>query len=116
MKETKMIKIPEYEYERVTYICDICGKRVDDTSYGAMKKCRICGDDICSDCAIITNSEYLENGSFIGDYPEYYCPKCWKAGKEIRKQILKLRKIQEEEEDKLWGQWHKLCPSSKGGE
>ena len=117
MIEEKIIQVPQYESKRVTYICDTCGKRTTDTSYGRMKKCHMCGGEVCSGCAIITDSEFLGEGNFCGDYAPYYCPKCWAAGAEVRKQILKSREVQEEEEDKLWEQWRKLCnPIYKGGE
>ena len=115
MIEEKIIKVPQHESKQITYICDTCGKRLTDTSHRAMKRCHICRNEVCSDCAIFTTSECLINGSFDGDYPDYYCPKCWNDGAEIRTQILKSREVQEDEEDKLWEQWHKLCVLPNGG-
>lgn len=72
------------------------------------KKGSICGCDVCRNCAIITNISYLQEECFIGDYPDYYCKKCWQAGKEICEEIHQIRDRVEEEENKLWIEWRKL--------
>ena len=104
MKESKTITVQEHQVTITNYICDTCGKVLTDTAWGRMKKCHICKGDVCRDCAIITDHWSLENGSFMGDYPDYYCKRCWNDGGNIRKKILACR----EREGVLWKQWHNL--------
>jgi len=104
----------------ITYtesICDICGAKDSDVR---IKKCEICRRDVCSQCAIRTDTDSLEGGWFHGDYPDYYCKDypdyyckdCWEKGKELRDTILQLRQRVEEAEGNLWTKWKELCLGS----
>jgi len=105
MRETRMVQKPCHE---TVYTCDTCSKEFTDISWGRVKRCHICGGDVCEQCAIITDSGYLEAGNFSGDHPDYYCPRCWEEGAKIREKILKLRHIANNEEAELWKQWRSI--------
>ena len=102
-KET--VRVKAHQSTITYYICDTCGRKVTDRAWGEMKQCHICKKDVCKSCAIITDHWYLEHGSFAGDYPDYFCKKCWELSNEVRKEIQVAR----DREIELWEQWHKLA-------
>ena len=112
MEKTKEIVILEHKEPIVTYVCDTCGKEFASRDYGAIKHCAICGKDVCHMCAIQTDEEYLEHGAFIGDYPSYYCPSCWKLGEDIREEIISLRNDAGLAEQELWQKWHQCIDNT----
>ena len=85
--------------------CDFCQK---DEGW-RVKPCNICGKDICGKCAIWTENECLEAGSYFSDYPDYYCQSCWDTGQELRERIHAIRKDAEDEEEVLWQAWKTCC-------
>ena len=98
MKRTKNIK------NTVTVtLCDFCGEEAV-AFLRRVKPCQICKKDVCGKCAIVTDHWCLEQGEFMGDYPDHYCQVCWDKGKDIRKRILNFR----DEEGRCWDEWHKL--------
>jgi hypothetical protein len=103
MRITETIQVEAHE-ETVDYlVCDTCGKRFLSPQTG-VKKCHICGNHVCKECATKTDYWYLEPNSFAGDYPDYYCPSCWAKGKYIREAISNCRLT----EEKLWTEWHEI--------
>ena len=52
----------------VTYTCDICGYTSNHSD--RCKVCSNCKKDLCN------NHSHDEDS--IGDYPEYFCPECYK--------------------------------------
>ena len=104
MKTTKTIHVKAHDTTKTTIVCDTCASEFVDRQWGKINHCRICKDDVCQKCAIVTDHWYLKDGEFSGDYPDYYCPKCWVLGEDIRKQIQEAR----DKEIQLWEQWHQL--------
>lgn len=83
-------------------LCDVCGKKA--TPYSVrVHKCHICKKDVCAECSIVTDHNYLVDGEFMGDYPDHYCKECWAKGTDIREAIFACRKA----ESDLWDEWHK---------
>jgi len=90
--------------EHSVILCDICGSK-NIPFVNRINPCCICGKDVCVKCSIVTDHWMLEDGEYLGDYPEHYCRECWEKGKPIVEQILHCR----HEERNLWGQWQKEC-------
>ena len=88
--------------ENTTY-CDICGKEAVAFAR-RIKKCHICGIDVCAQCAIITDHWYLTPGEFEGDYPDHYCKPCWGRGSKILSDIQLCR----DKEGELWDKWKEI--------
>ena len=86
--------------------CDFCNKESDSWR---VKKCDLCGQDICGACAIWSDSQSLEDGCYSSDYPDYFCKPCWDKGQELRKQIHVIRQDALCEEEVLWQAWKTLC-------
>ena len=108
MKSEKEVIITEHRETVVTHICDTCGNEFSDRDWGRIKHCEICKKDVCRSCAIITDDDYLEHGNFMGDHPDYYCPRCWELGKDIREEIISLRNDFSLAEQELWQKWQEL--------
>lgn len=87
-------------------ICDFCGKGYTHPAFG-IKQCKICKKDVCSSCAVMTESDYLREGIFNSDYPDYYCHSCWDKGADEREAIFKIRDEFEEQESQLLDAWKK---------
>lgn len=99
MKKEETIRIPAHNSIQTKYYCDTCGGSSE------VKRCCMCGGDICYDCAIKTDFDSLKNGSWWGDYPSYFCPSCWEKGTAFTPSILGLR----EDEELLLTQWKLSC-------
>jgi len=104
MKKEETIQVPAHNKLKVTYICDACGQE------SMIYRCHMCHGDVCYDCAIKTDHWNLEDGEYIGDRPDYYCPSCWEKGELIRAQIRKVR----DEEEELWSKWRISCKGEDG--
>jgi len=91
----------EIKQRQTVVICDFCK---EDIGFRA-EKCEICGRDVCSRCAILTDSDYLGSGHYLGDYPNFYCKECWDRGEQIRENILTLRKALYDVEAELFYEW-----------
>jgi len=109
MRKVEKVRIKAHDKEVSFYTCDTCNNRIADTSWGALKKCAICDDYVCKDCAIATDFTYLIPGHFGGDYPYYFCPRCWKLGEKMRTQIMLIRDI----EDQLIIDWRRKGKEAK---
>ena len=96
------MKVPKEESRTYTVsVCDFCGVE----SWHRVKGCSMCKRDICSQCAIFTDSECLKEGSFWGDYPDYYCEQCWEIGKPFIEKIHNIRNEAEEKEGAIMNEW-----------
>ena len=104
--ETKTVK---------TITCDFCGNESLYT-YSPIKPCQVCERDVCPSCAIELDYPYcdLEHPSFGGDHSDYVCKSCWGKGEGIRKEIMQIRKSEEEQEERLIKEWENL--SKEGNE
>ena len=79
-------EIVELKRKRTVYICDRCGKE----SSVPLRKCFICGDDVCGNCGVllIDRRRNWTSGSY------WCCNRCWKIG-------AKHRRFLDAEEDKF---------------
>ena len=90
----------------IRVICDFCNLAKSSCS---IKGCTICGRDVCFNCGIKTEYDYLMENNYLSDYPDYYCKDCWGAGKEEREEILRLREELDVKEDMLFSSWKDKC-------
>jgi len=95
MKKTTE-RIEQYEVKEHKYFCDYCGELIPYSRYEPIYCC-MCERDICD-----SHVAYQE---YEGDTLEKYCPECWELGKEYLAKIEEL----EEEEERLYDEWHKKC-------
>lgn len=101
-----MKKKIEYTTSTIAIFCDKCGREAVPYTR-RVKKCQICSKDVCSECSIITDDDYLADGAFMGDYPNHYCDDCWEKGKDIIEAIFACRNAAEKEESELWKKWRR---------
>lgn len=78
MVTKEIVKRHWYNEKKVVITCDICGR--DYTSNVDIKRCMVCGKDVCLGCAISlsTPSKWWHKRS------SWFCNVCWKAGKDRR--------------------------------
>ena len=102
VEETKT----EYKTVHMVIItCDLCGTE-NKNRYSGIKRCQICGKDVCSDCSEQVDIDCnLNTPHNYSDYPSYICKPCWKKGKEFRKKIMIVRDRAEKYEEELWKEW-----------
>lgn len=82
MRTIEKIIVPPtlaHEKEVLVYVCDICGRK-SQTSVGTglsqtMGKCVLCGRHVCRRYA---QSCAKDDPECWGDYPDVYCPICYK--------------------------------------
>lgn len=102
-----MIIDREIKYVIKEEFCDFCNTKI---KYQYQKKhCCICKSVVCFTCAIATDYDHLEADYFSGDYPDFYCPTCWKIGKPYRIKILELRDEANTLEEVIFSQWRNNC-------
>ena len=108
MRKTEVVK-KEIPVTIVT--CDFCGEGDKHRICTGIKLCKVCGRDVCWDCAIACDFYDCDllNPNFWGDHPEYVCKECWEKGQFIRNKIMKSRNLADEAESKLIESWRKLC-------
>ena len=97
--------------KKIHTYCDICNKE-SQYQYSGIKKCLICGKDVCFDCAIKVDNLYesdlsIEN-NYYGDHPCYICKKCWSEGNDIRQYIMSIRNESEKRIEELIENWKEL--------
>ena len=87
--------------------CDVCGEPEDRQPFSRreIRRCLMCKIDVCSDCAIVTDYDHLDETGHMSHLPEHYCKSCWEKGEHIREQIHQHRGSI----DKLWEQWRRLA-------
>ncbi len=94
MKIIKKIVIPakeEHIIEKEIYTCDFCGKE------GEIRTCNLCGKHAC--WGYRDGRCCKEDPHEIGDYPDTYCPICYKLRYE--KYEKEIDQIQLDADDKI---------------
>ena len=106
MRILTVVSVPSTDY-----VCDRCGKK---PMYNMIHICKMCGNDVCSNCDVLTDfSNLLEKNNYNGDYPDHICKVCWEVGEGIRKDIEQVRFEAENNENTLVANWKKLCMERK---
>lgn len=82
------------------YYCDFCEKE-------SKHKCKMCGKDICKQHCITTfETEY---GYDSGDYPDYYCIKCWAITSGYFEKCREINNKCDNETDEIMRKCKKEC-------
>jgi hypothetical protein len=96
MKIIKKIVIPaqiEKTIEKEIYVCDVCKKETRN-----FKQCAICERLMCYD---ISGKCFYSDPHCSGDYPDYYCPICYKLRFEIYEKEINQIQLDAEKKEEL---------------
>lgn len=93
------------QVEDIEYICDLCGKKADASYYSAaLKKCAICGLEVCRPCRKGTDD--LTEIYYSGDRPMYrICIRCIEVGKPYQSKINALFTVAHEKKAEILKEW-----------
>lgn len=85
----------KYIETRIVELCDICICRPSFSN-----QCTMCEKHLCDRCRVPDDRDF-------GDYPHYFCQKCWDIGTSYRKLENEVQETCDIALEDIWLEWKK---------